>query len=68
MARAIPLLTPAELRKQPGDALNVAHRMARAIPLLTPAELRKQPGDAQSAHNVKNHNFVAAKLFDTKWN
>jgi hypothetical protein len=40
--------------------------MARAIPLLTPAEPRKRPGDTQSAHNVKNHNFVAAKLFDVQ--
>jgi hypothetical protein len=64
MARAIPLLTLAEPRKRPGDALNVAHRMARAIPLLALAELRKQPGDNQSAHNVNNHNFTAANFFD----
>jgi len=45
MARAIPLLTPAELRKQPGDILNLVHRMSRAIPLAIEAELRKRPGD-----------------------
>jgi hypothetical protein len=71
-------VTVAVPRKRPGVGVFATHRIARANTAsnfssgpVAVAELRKQPGDigaklTQSAHNVRNYNFTAAKLFDVQ--